>query len=137
MSLCICLRLLLENGPRLQGSQAGDTGEPAVSQCFKAHGRDSLLTQYSRLKGSTRDGLDACAHRVHLATAKKGAHAMRWLCTYGPRAVIMPASSNRFSSPVKGDGNGGRQWFLVLTALSVGKVRLGLGLGLGLGSGWG
>ncbi len=45
----------------------------------------------------------------HLATAKKGAQAMRWLCTYGPRALSIPASSNRFSSPEVKVGNGGRQ----------------------------
>ena len=56
----------------------------------------------------------------HLATAKNGAQAMRWLCTYGPRAMIMPASSKRFSSPVKGDGKGGLQWFRVFTALQTG-----------------
>ena len=50
---------------------------------------------------------------------------MRWLCTYGPRAMIMPASSNRFSSPMKGDGNGGRQWFRVLTTLHEGRGRRG------------
>jgi len=49
---------------------------------------------------------------------------MRWLCTYGPRALSMPASSNRFSSPDVSVGNGGRQWFRVFTALRRGRIRV-------------